>query len=116
LSPARRLKRKEVLFTVSMLCSDHLQLEGMDVHVLESCHSTWVFDPAGRRFRRVPRGIPLANGGAWTPYHALDVDESGAFSVSLNAAGTRWLRSRVHSEPCQMCGSSENRTTDLPAV
>ena len=105
--------RKEVLFHVTMLCGD-LQLEGMDVHVLETCHSTWVFDPAGRRFRRAPRGLPLGHGGAWTPYHALDVDESGAFSVSLNADNTRWLRSRVHFDPCDMCHSGQDRTTDLP--
>ena len=101
---------------MSMLCNDHLQLEGLDVHVLETCHSTWVFDSAGRRFRRVPRGLALGHGGAWTPYHAFDVDESGAFSVSLNAEGTRWLRSRVHLDPCLMCRSGQDRTTDLPVA
>lgn len=100
---------------MSMLCDD-LQLEGLDVTVLETCHSTWVFDPAGKRFRRVPRGLPLGHGGPWTPYHAFDLDESGAFSVSLNSEGTRWLRSRVHLEPCDICHRGTDVTSDGPLI
>ena len=94
---------------MSALCTD-VQLQGRDVQVIETCHSTWVFDPPRRRFQRIPRGLSLTSGGEWTPYHALDIDESGAFSVNLNAAGTRWLRSKVHVEPCPLCHSGTERT------
>lgn len=96
-------------------CVD-IELEGRDVRVVETCHSAWIFEPSRRRFRRVPRGLALAPGGEWTPYYAFDLDESGAFSVSLNVDGTRWLRSRVHLEPCPLCHSDSERTGYFSAV
>ncbi len=36
-----------------------LEVTGLEVHVLQSCHSIWVFDVDGGRFRRVPRGVDI---------------------------------------------------------
>jgi hypothetical protein len=74
---------------------------GMDLRVLRSCHSTWYFDPARRRFQ-----------GEWAPYHRLEIDTSGSFMVTLNNEDTRLLRSWVHSEPCPHC-QSDDRTEEL---
>ncbi|MGH8998072.1 MAG: hypothetical protein ACRDY7_01620 [Acidimicrobiia bacterium] len=92
-----------------------MEVGGREVRVLESCHSTWLFDESGRSFRRIPRGLPITPDGEWTPFHLLDIDPSGSFSVSLNAEGTRWLRSRIHVEPCPQCDDGQ-RTTELPPV
>ena len=58
--------------------------------VLESCHSTWVFDTERMRFRRLLKGIeveqhPVAT--QWRPYYGLELkDDSEEFTV-----GFRWL-------------------------
>ena len=84
--------------------------------VIESCNSTWVFDTQAKRFRRVPRGTPLdlpTTAADWETYVKLDVDlESDAFLVTLNAAGTRLLRSYRHSDPCAQCDPGD-ATTEL---
>jgi hypothetical protein len=85
---------------------------GMDLRVLHSCHSTWYFDPARRRFQRVPHGLDVAPAGEWAPYHRLEVDTSGSFMVTLNDEDTRILRSWVHTEGCPHCGLGE-RTEEL---
>ncbi len=88
--------------------------------VLESCNSTWVFEPEKERFRRVPRGGSIAApvpSTEWTPYAKLEVDpESDSFVVSLNAEGTRLLRSFQHSEPCPQCGEQATGEVSLQAV
>jgi len=73
--------------------------------VIESCHSTWLFDTADRRFCRVAR-----NGGSaavvtdWRPYDRLVVeDRTDAFVVFLDASGTRLLRSWRHTAGCEHC-------------
>lgn len=77
--------------------------------VLESCHSTWVFDTPRRRFRRVLKGLELDPRDAstgWRDYHSLDIDETtGRFVVVLNEAGNRLIRSRRHVEHCLDCGA-----------
>lgn len=88
--------------------------------VIESCHTTWVFEPARQRFRRVPRGsvmeapVPETD---WTEYFGLEIDpDSDAFVVSLNEAGTRLLRSYQHHDPCPQCGVQATGEVSLEAV
>jgi hypothetical protein len=83
-----------------------LEVVGRKVHVLESCHSTWVFDVDRRQFRRVPRGVDITmpSEQEWHPYYRLDIDDStGAFAIALNPESTRMLRSWIHEEPCLHC-------------
>jgi hypothetical protein len=59
---------------------------------IESAQHTWVFDRLGRRFRRLPRGRDPHDprlAAEWQPYFALWTDPDGAFTVALDAAGTR---------------------------
>lgn len=83
--------------------------------VIESCHSTWVFDEVGHRFRRILKGLdadqrPMTG---WRDYVGLELDpDSDAFVVLLNSDGTRRLRSWRHvSGTCANCG--EQQTTEL---
>ena len=63
---------------------------------IESAHSTWLFDPERRRFRRLPPDVDPdapALDSDWEPYWSLEVDDAtGAFTVTLNEDGTRLLR------------------------
>ena len=83
--------------------------------VLESCHSTWIFDTEKMRFRRVLKGLALdahAATTAWRAYYGLEVDPiSESFVVLLNPEGTRLLRSWRHVEQCPQCGG--NQTAEL---
>lgn len=83
--------------------------------VLESCHSTWVFDEGRMRFRRMLKGLddgrtPPVTG--WRPYYGLELSsDSDAFVVLLNPQGTRMLRSWRHlNGGCQAC---DERTSEL---
>ncbi|HML00588.1 MAG TPA: hypothetical protein VK428_10400 [Acidimicrobiales bacterium] len=81
---------------------------------IESCHNTWLFDPARMRFRRVVKGTgqPPAS-TQWRPYYELSVDEaSGTFVVTLDAAGRRLLRSWRHPADCTEC--AEHRSVEFP--
>ncbi len=86
-----------------------------DFLVLDSCHSTWLFDVAGRRFRRVLKGLdvePSLAATDWRPYERLELSEgSEAFVVVLNAAGTRRIRSWRHVDGCEECEGEP--TTEL---
>jgi hypothetical protein len=83
--------------------------------VLESCHSTWIFDTEKMRFRRVLKGLALdlhAATTAWRSYYGLEIDPiSESFVVLLNPEGTRLLRSWRHVEQCPQCGG--NQTAEL---
>jgi hypothetical protein len=76
--------------------------------VVESCHSTWIFDTERMRFRRVLKGLDLdarQASTAWRPYYGLEMDPySESFVVLLNEEGTRLLRSWRHVERCPQCG------------
>jgi hypothetical protein len=76
--------------------------------VLESCHSTWLFDTVHMRFRRILKGLNLDARNAstaWRPYFGLELDPySESFVVMLNAEGTRLLRSWRHVQHCPQCG------------
>lgn len=86
--------------------------------VIESCNSTWLFDAERHRFRRVPRGSSLdlpPPASDWQSYFALEMDPpSEAFTVVLNEAGTRLLRSWRHGERCEQCGTVS--TAELTCV
>jgi hypothetical protein len=87
----------------------------VDLLVLESCHSTFVFDPRRMRFRRVLKGLGLDPAEAateWRRYFALDNDpRAGSFVVYLDRVGPRHLRAWKHEEPCLHCGI--DNTADL---
>jgi hypothetical protein len=76
---------------------------------VESCHSTWILDTGRMRFRRVLKGTevegrPIATG--WRPYYRLeDHPHAKTFTVYLNAAGTRMIRSWRHDAQCVHCGA-----------
>ncbi|MGH9044212.1 MAG: hypothetical protein ACRDVP_05150 [Acidimicrobiales bacterium] len=76
--------------------------------VLESCHSTWLFDTDSMRFRRILKGLDMEARNAstaWRPYFGLELDEhSESFVVMLNPEGTRLLRSWRHVDHCPQCG------------
>jgi hypothetical protein len=86
-----------------------------DFLVLDSCHSTWLFDASGKRFRRILKGLdvdPALAATEWREYERLEfADESDAFVVVLNAAGTRRIRSWRHVDGCDQCEGE--RTTEL---
>ncbi len=74
--------------------------------VIESCHSTWLFDTADRRFCRVLRNssFPAAVATEWRSYDRLVVeDRTDAFVVFLDPSGTRLLRSWRHTADCDHC-------------
>jgi len=76
--------------------------------VLESCHSTWIFDTDRMRFKRVLKGLDIEARNAataWRDYYGLELDPmSESFVVLLNPEGTRLLRSWRHVEHCPQCG------------
>jgi hypothetical protein len=74
--------------------------------VVESCHSTWLFDEVDHRFSRVLKaGTPSAVVTDWRPYDRLVLaEDSDAFVVFLDASGTRLLRSTRHTTHCERCG------------
>ena len=63
---------------------------------IESSHSIWLFDTERQRFRRIPRDVDPETPALetdWEPYFALEIDDAtGAFTVSLDADGSRLLR------------------------
>ena len=91
--------------------------------VIESCHSTWIFDADRLRFRRILRGTevggqPVVTG--WRSYSRLVVEaDSETFTVILNVAGSRMIRSWRHDAGCTQCGqhmTSEMSLDKLRAV
>jgi hypothetical protein len=89
----------------------------MESFVLESCHSTWLFDTERMRFRRILKGLELDRRQAstgWRPYFGLDIDPvSESFVVLLNPEGTRLLRSWRHREHCTQCGGESTGELSL---
>ncbi len=92
------------------------QVDG-DFLVLESCHSTWLFDVANKRFRRALKGLdvdPSVAATDWRPYERLELSEgSEAFVVVLNAAGTRRIRSWRHIDGCAQCEGEQTGELSL---
>jgi hypothetical protein len=87
------------------------------IAILESCHSTWIFDTERMRFRRILKGLALdahAATTAWRAYFGLEIDEiSESFVVLLNPEGTRLLRSWRHVEQCSQCGGNQTAQLSL---
>ena len=89
--------------------------EQSELLVLDSCHSTWLFDVPAKRFRRILKGLdvdPSLAATDWRAYERLELSEgSDAFVVVLNAAGTRRIRSWRHVDGCEQCEGE--RTAEL---
>ena len=87
----------------------------MHIITLESCHSTWIFDPRQSRFCRILRGITVGHrriSTEWRPYWELEIDPHGRnFTVFLDEARTRLVRASIHNRACVACG--ESPTTEL---
>ena len=75
--------------------SDHHHV--VDSVILESCHSTWIFDSEQKKFCRMLKGIEVTDRPVtteWRPYWDLLLDpQTETFTVYLNAAHTRQIRS-----------------------
>jgi hypothetical protein len=90
--------------------------------VLESCHSTWLFDEDNRRFCRVLKGPRMSASvvTGWRAYdHIVLQPESDAFVVHLDSSGSRLLRSWRHTAHCDQCGgglTTERSLADLRRV
>jgi hypothetical protein len=84
-------------------------VKNVDRFVVESCHSTWVFDPEHRRFRRILKGGEADQHAVtteWRPYYGVEFKEdSEAFVVLLNPGATRLIQSWRHTQDCRQCGS-----------
>jgi len=87
----------------------------MNIITLESCHSSWIFDPRQLRFCRILRGIAVGRrriSTEWRPYWELEIDPHGRnFTVFLNEARTRLVRASIHEQSCVTCSASP--TTEL---
>jgi hypothetical protein len=91
-----------------------------DVLVLESCHSTWIFDPRHLRFRRILKGIEVGHrtvATEWRPYWQVQLDPEGeGFTVFLNSSRTRLIRSWRHTRGCSQCGTSNTVELSLEDI
>ncbi len=88
----------------------------------ESCHTSWCFDEANLRFKRIPRPRSGQAGSTdfalakWERYFELSFSEdTDAFTVVLNEAESKLLRSWRHSETCSHCfgGESDFETEEI---
>jgi hypothetical protein len=92
----------------------------LDILVLQSCHSTWIFDPRRLRFCRILKGVKVASRSVvteWRPYWQVQLDpEAEGFTVYLNADGTRLIRSWRHATNCEQCGGSDTAEFSLEDI
>ncbi len=76
--------------------------------IIESCHSSWVFEVERGRFSRILKEADVGSHFVetpWRPYYGLELDDdSESFVVVLNPEGTRLLRSWRHTGECSQCG------------
>lgn len=88
--------------------------------IIESCHSSWIFDTERGRFRRVLKEIDVGSHCVETPwrsYYGLDLDpHSESFVVILNPEGTRLLRSWRHTSECAQCGGHATAELSLDEI
>jgi hypothetical protein len=89
----------------------------MDVITLESCHSTWIFNPNEMRFRRILKEIAVDEHAvftSWRPYAHLQLEsDSASFTVFLNPEGSRLIRAWRHTPDCLECGGHVTATLSL---
>ena len=99
------------------LDATHLPL---DVFVVESCHSTWIFEPRHLRFRRILKGIEVGQRSVateWRPYWQVQLDSEGeGFTVFLNSSHTRLIRSWRHTRSCNQCGACDTAELSLEDI
>jgi hypothetical protein len=80
----------------------------MEATVMESCHSTWIFDPERMRFRRILKDVRVGSRCVttqWRPYFQLRTEPGEAvFTVVLTPDGSRLVRSWRHTHGCRQCG------------
>jgi hypothetical protein len=92
----------------------------MNLITLESCHSTWIFDARQLRFCRILKGIEVGRrrvSTEWRPYWELDIDRhTEAFTVYLNEARTRLIRSSRHTPQCVQCGGYDTLELSLEDI
>jgi hypothetical protein len=95
-------------------------LRRLGILVLESCHSTWIFDPRQLEFCRILKGIEVGGQSVvteWRPYWQVQLDPEGeGFTVYLNGAGTRLIRSWRHGTNCEQCGASHTAVLFLEDI
>jgi hypothetical protein len=113
---ARKGSRRAVPHRESVVAISAAQDDPDRFSVIESCHSTWLFDTVDRRFCRVLRAgeAPSSVATDWRPYDRLVVEDgTDAFIVILDASGTRLLRSWRHSQHCEHCGADNTAELSL---
>ncbi len=92
----------------------------MNLTVVESCHSTWIFDGRQLRFCRILKGIAVGRrrvSTEWRPYRELELSErTEAFTVYLNEERTRLIRSSRHTPQCTRCGSPDTLELSLEDI
>jgi hypothetical protein len=92
----------------------------MHIITLESCHSTWIFDPRQLRYCRILRGITLGQrriSTEWRAYWELEIDPHGrTFTVFLDEARTRLVRASIHTPACVTCGDSHTAELSLDDI
>ena len=88
--------------------------------IIESCHSSWIFETERSRFRRILKeveGGPHEVATSWRPYYGLELDpNSESFVVVLNREGTRLLRSWRHTGDCAQCGGHATAEMSLGEI
>ncbi|HWE68321.1 MAG TPA: hypothetical protein VG298_16895 [Acidimicrobiales bacterium] len=92
----------------------------MEEIILESCHSTWVFNTHRMTFCRILKGIEVSHrpvSTEWRPYSYLEMDpEAETFSIYLNADRSRLIRSWRHTHDCAQCGGHETAELSLEDI
>jgi hypothetical protein len=92
----------------------------MSIIVVESCHSTWIFEPRQLRFCRIVKGVEVGRrrvSTQWRPYRDLEIDERrGAFTVYLDEERTRLIRSWRHTGGCRACGGYDTMELSLKDI
>jgi len=95
-------------------------VQPLAIVVLESCHSTWIFCPGQLAFCRILKGIKVGNrfvATEWRRYSQLELDtESEGFTVHLNEARTRLIRSWRHTTNCSQCGGCQTTKPTLDEI
>ena len=88
--------------------------------MLESCHSTWEFEPERGRFRRIVKGTDTDRHPGtteWRPYYGVESKENAeAFVVLLNPSGTRLIQSWHHTHDCLQCGTQVTGQVSLDDI
>ena len=92
----------------------------MNIIVVESCHSTWIFESRQLRFCRIVKGVEVGRrrvSTQWRPYWDLEIDtRRGGFTVYLNEERTRLIRSSMHTQGCLECGRYDTMELSLEDI